>query len=113
MSDKIVTVDVNLTIMPPFKIVRYSVLRNKTAAEVEAYARAHPRVFVFPFATKTVDECPDYSALAPPADGSVLPPSWKDHVTQPMYVGNFDNPEEAIQKFLQYWAIDGELIDDL
>jgi hypothetical protein len=114
MSDKIVTV--NLTVLPP-PVIRYAVLRNKTAAEVEAYARAHPRIFVFPFATKTVDECPDYSSLAPPADGSTLPPSWRDYVVNPMYIGNFDDPEDVIQEFVKSWTtyVDtiGELIDDL
>ena len=102
MPDRpIVTVDVSRTLAPapgPFT-VRYAILTNPTAAEVEAYATAHPDVYVFTFATRTVEECPDYSALDPPTEPDVLAPAWQTRVVQPFYVGNL-NPEVAIREFI-------------
>jgi hypothetical protein len=80
---------------------RYAILRNKSAAEVEDFARTHPRVFVFAFATLSIEDCPDYSSLAPPDEPDIMMPEHRHYIVQPMYLGNFDEPEKAIRSVIE------------
>jgi hypothetical protein len=76
-------VHVEATLPPPQKhTAKYAVLKDKSVEEIRNFAIGHPGVFVFPFATKAVEECADYTAL-----GSVE--AIYDHLVMPMYIGNF------------------------
>lgn len=43
-KSKLPLVTVDVTIAPPLQVAGYSILRNKTAPAIEAYAQEHPRV---------------------------------------------------------------------
>jgi hypothetical protein len=79
----------------------YAILKDKSAEEVIQFAKRHRKVFVFVFATKSVDECPDYSLLAPPDDPDLVFDPDLDHVVQPQYIGHFVDPEDAIQQIVK------------
>jgi hypothetical protein len=78
---KLVHVEVKL---PPLQkhIAKYAVLKDRSAEEIRNFVVVHPGVFVFPFATKTVEECHDYTELG---SGEAI----YDHLVMPMYIGNF------------------------
>ena len=111
MTTSIIYVDIKSLRAPPW-VVKYTILRNKTAVEIVTYAVLHPGVYVFPVVTGTPEECPDYSTIIPDDHA----PEWKLWVVQPLYVGNLQDPEGAIQSFIggcTYGADEVELVDDL
>lgn len=77
---KLVCVDRKLLAEQKY-VARYAVLRDKSVEEIQAFAIRNPNCFVFTFATKTVEECHDYTDLN--GLGAY------DHVVQPLYIGNF------------------------
>jgi hypothetical protein len=106
-ASRIVNVDVrafdDLLKDGPLYRHRYAILRDKTAEEVLDFAKRHKKVFVFVFATKSIDECPDYSALDPVQHPDLYCSSDDlSHIVQPHYVGNFVEPENAIQEIVRF-----------
>ena len=89
--------------LPPLQkhIAKYAVLKNKSVEEIRAFVVAHPKVYVFPFATKTVEECCDYTEL-----GSCE--AIYDYLVMPMYIGNFKAEDhdrlimECVRRGLRY-----------
>lgn len=112
MNDKLITV--NLTSLPS-PVVKYSVIRDRSADEIESYAKANPGVLVFVFATGLIENCPDYSGLEPPTKPDDFAPEWKIRVVSPSYVGNFKEPEAVIRLVINQWLFGTikTLVDDL
>jgi hypothetical protein len=82
---KLISVDAALLVQTKH-VVYYAILKDASVHEIRMFAIAHPRVFVFPFATKAVEDCHDYTELG---NGETV----FDHVVAPLYIGNF-KPED-------------------
>jgi hypothetical protein len=89
---KLVTVDVQGKLFSSY-VIKYHIMRDPTVDEIREYAEANPKVFIFPFATKTVEEVFDYSDLG---NGSEV----FSHVVQPFYIGNFEDKEAIIKDWV-------------
>lgn len=97
MSDKyqIITVDIGDMILSGSTYrPKYAVLMNRTRQQIVAFARAHPKVFVFPFVSLPPESCPDYRWLRR-KDCAI-----RDHIVQPMDVGNLKPMDEAIRQII-------------
>lgn len=70
---------------------QYSILCDRTAADVMAFAREHPKCFVLPFVTGRAEDCPDYTS---PLESKDL------HIMQPFHVGNLSPLSEAIRQIV-------------
>jgi len=92
----------------PKHVIKYSVLRDTSVEEIRSFAETHPQVFIFVFATSTVEECHDYNELS---GGEEI--FW--HVFKPYYIGNFsaEDQEQIIKEFIQrsFFFTDDEVIE--
>jgi len=88
---------VNAVVPPaPEHVHKYLVLRDKSCCEVMRIARENQGVWIFVFATKTAEACPDYRYL-----GRVARRDARYRlVVQPMYVGNLSPVEDAISEIV-------------
>ena len=79
---------------PPRYVAKYAVLRDRSCREVMALARRNPDVWLFPFVTGAVEDCPNYRWLGRAARRDAR----YRLVVQPMYVGNLSPVEAAIEQ---------------
>lgn len=94
-ATKLVTVNVTLSPMPKY-VAKYIVLRNCSCREVMATARKNPNVWVFPFVTHTVGECPNYTWLGRMAKRDAR----YSLVVRPLWIGNLKPVESAIEQIV-------------
>lgn len=73
--------------------VRYAVLLDKSPRELCTFAKAHPKVFVFPFVTTL--PCRNYSNLKRSP--------YVSHIVVPFYIGNFqpDSRGAVIKQYVE------------
>ena len=103
MSNKpIVTVQLSPAFLGPAPETQIAILCDRTLREVLHFASEHPRCFVFPFYTKTVDEVPDLSSLG----------ESEDHIVVPHYVGNFSSIRSVISQILEVAYAEMDLVVD-
>lgn len=88
IDDKIVEIFLDA---PKYK-PDYAILFDPTIAELKALIREHPKRFLFPFYTGTVDEFPDFSSEFPVTYPN---PSGYDHLVRPTYLGNYPAESRA------------------
>lgn len=84
-----------LNSLPPYR-PKFAILKDKSAREIVAFAKAHPHVFVFPFWTKGVEEMPNYRRMMR------RPLTMEERIVQPMYIGNLDPIDEAIRQIIAH-----------
>lgn len=81
---------------------KYAIMRDKTAAEIVAFAKKNYRkrlsIFIFPVATKSPEECHDYNFLLPSFRRKA---SWRSRVVLPFYFGNLEPMESAIRQYVE------------
>jgi hypothetical protein len=86
-------VQVVLPKIPPYR-PKYAILLNKTRQEIVAFARTHPKCFVFPFVTGPESECPDYRWLRRKGDPI------RQRILMPAYIGHLHPAEKAIEQIV-------------
>jgi hypothetical protein len=75
-------------LLPPY-VCEYAILCDRPLEFINEFAAAHPKCFVFPFLTLSVDEIHDYNGLV------------GDHIVQPYYVGNLHPVGHAIRQIMK------------
>ena len=94
-ATKLVMVNVTLPSILKY-VAKYIVLRNCSCREVMATARKNPDVWIFPFVTRTIGECPNYTWLGRTAKHDAR----YSLVVQPLWIGNLKPVESAIEQIV-------------
>jgi hypothetical protein len=94
-------IDEIVSVIPPMAVfdtsachAKYAIFRDAPLDDIIAFAKENPEVFIFPFATKSVEEMHDYSKLR------YYPWDLKMNILQRVYVGNLEPIESAIRQYV-------------
>jgi hypothetical protein len=85
----VVTVKIPSYLLPPPPKFHYAVLCDRSVEQINAFSEEHPKCWILPFFTKTVEDVPDCNTLL------------GDYIMRPWYVGNLTPRIEAIKQIVE------------